>query len=169
MSDVMIEGGNPKRRSVMASDSFPMRSSTNIFSGEAVLNRLLGVLAERPHLIGIGVDEGTAFVLEGDKWSVVGRSYVLACEVDKNGKSTAHHSPSVTGKKTMGCGRERSAASRSYHASGLPSLTSDGPVRTSGALRAPDADRGGQYWSELTPRPSCGSRASARRPSGTPA
>ncbi len=63
-----------------------MLSSTSIFSERSRVNRLLGVLAERPDLIGLGIDEGTAFILQGNEWSVVGRSYVIACEVDKTGR-----------------------------------------------------------------------------------
>ena len=74
------------------------------------MNRLLAVLTERPHLIGIGVDEGTAFVVQGDQWSVVGRSYVLACEVDKNGKPPRF---AVFGDGDCG----------TYHSTGLPSVS----------------------------------------------
>ena len=86
MSDVMIQGGNPKAevgrgfgfvRNAVVDQHFLKRSR---------LNRLYGVVADRPDLIGIGIDEATAFVLEGDHWSVVGRSFVLAFEVGKDGK-----------------------------------------------------------------------------------
>jgi len=38
---------------------------------------LLQVLAVHPHLLGIGVDEGTALIVQGDRGEVVGRSHVL--------------------------------------------------------------------------------------------
>jgi cyanophycinase len=62
--------------------------------------RLLAALAERPQLVGVGVDEGTAVVVEngGKRWTVIGRSYVMVClpsdasfprvEVLKPGEST---------------------------------------------------------------------------------
>ena len=88
MSDVMIEGGNPKAQVGRGFGFVTNAVCDQHFLRRSRINRLLGVLAERPNLIGIGVDEGTGFVLEGDKWSVVGRSYVLACEVGKDGKPT---------------------------------------------------------------------------------
>ena len=49
-------------------------------------NRLIGVLTRSPTLVGIGIDEATALVLEGDRWSVLGKSFVVAIEVGKDGK-----------------------------------------------------------------------------------
>ena len=43
------------------------------------LERLLGLLAEHPGVVGFGIDEGTALVVRGDRLSVVGDSYVVAC------------------------------------------------------------------------------------------
>jgi cyanophycinase len=86
MSDVMIEGGYP-RADVGRGFGFVTNAVVDQhFLRRSRVNRLLGVLAERPHLIGLGIDEGTALVIQGDRWSVVGRSYVLACEVDGDGK-----------------------------------------------------------------------------------
>jgi cyanophycinase len=86
MSDVMIEGGNPKPQ-VGRGFGFVTRAVVDQhFLKRNRMNRLLEVLSSRPHLIGIGIDEGTAFILEGDTWSVIGRSYVVACEVDQGGK-----------------------------------------------------------------------------------
>ena len=60
MSDVMIEGGNPRPQVGRG-----FRFVTNAVVDQHFLrrnrvNRLLSVLAERPHLIGLGIDEGTA-------------------------------------------------------------------------------------------------------------
>jgi len=110
MSDVMIEGSNPKAK---VGHGFGFVANAVIdqhFLRRNRVNRLLGVLSERPHLIGIGIDEGTAFILQGDKWSVVGRSYVLACEVDEDGKPSRFAS--------FGDGDHGT-----YHATGLPSLS----------------------------------------------
>jgi cyanophycinase len=86
MSDVMIEGGNPIASVGRGFGFISNAVCDQHFLRRSRVNRLLGVLAERPHLIGLGIDEGTAFVLEGDKWSVLGRSYVLACTAGGNGK-----------------------------------------------------------------------------------
>jgi cyanophycinase len=86
MSDVMIEGGNPKAQVGRGFGFVTNAVFDQHFLRRSRVNRLLGVLAERPRLIGLGIDEGTAFILTGEEWSVVGRSYVLACEVDKDGK-----------------------------------------------------------------------------------
>jgi cyanophycinase len=85
MSDVMIEGGNPTAAVGRGFGFVTNAVCDQHFLRRSRVNRLLGVLAERPHLIGIGIDEGTAFVLEGDRWSVVGQSYVLACQVGAGG------------------------------------------------------------------------------------
>jgi cyanophycinase len=86
MSEVMIEGGNPKAQVGRGFGFVTNAVCDQHFLRRGRVNRLLGVLSERPHLIGLGIDEGTAFCLQGSKWSVVGRSYVIACEVDKDGK-----------------------------------------------------------------------------------
>ena len=109
MSDVMIEGGNPKAD---VGHGFGFVTNAVIdqhFLRRSRVNRLLGVLAVRPNLIGIGIDEGTAFVLEGDRWSVIGRSYVIACEVGKDGKPCRIESFEDGDHGT-------------YHATGLPIL-----------------------------------------------
>ncbi len=109
MSDVMIEGGNPKAQ-VGHGFGFVTRAVCDQhFLKRSRVNRLLGVLADRPHLIGLGIDEGTAFILQGDRWSVVGRSFVLACEVGKDGKPVRFES--------YGDGDHGK-----FHASGLPSI-----------------------------------------------
>jgi cyanophycinase len=109
MSDVMIEGGNPKAR-VGRGFGFTTRAVCDQhFLRRSRVNRLLGVLADRPHLIGLGIDEGTAFILAGDRWSVVGRSFVLACEVGKDGKPVRFES--------YGDGDHGT-----FHASGLPTV-----------------------------------------------
>jgi hypothetical protein len=40
---------------------------------------MLSLLAQHPGLAGFGIDEGTALVLRGDRLSVIGDSYVVAC------------------------------------------------------------------------------------------
>jgi cyanophycinase len=43
------------------------------------LNRLLGVIRNRPELGGVAVDESTALVVDQTGWRVVGESYVVVC------------------------------------------------------------------------------------------
>ena len=38
---------------------------------------LFSILEEKPHLLGIGIDENTAIVVQGGKFKVLGKSYVL--------------------------------------------------------------------------------------------
>ena len=42
--------------------------------------RLLGVLAERPELIGLGIDEATALIVHGNQLRVIGKSKVILCK-----------------------------------------------------------------------------------------
>ncbi len=86
MSEVMIEGGSPIAQVGRGFGFVTSAVCDQHFLKRSRINRLLGVLATRPHLIGIGIDEGTAFVLQADNWSVVGSSYVMGCEVGKDGK-----------------------------------------------------------------------------------
>ena len=107
MSDVMIEGGMPKATVGRGFGFVTNAVVDQHFLRRSRVNRLLGVLAERPHLIGLGIDEGTALILQGDRWRVVGRSYVLACQVGPDGKPDRFES--------LGDGD-----SGTYPASGLP-------------------------------------------------
>jgi len=44
-------------------------------------NRLMSVVLERPHLVGVGIDEGTAIRVDPDgRWTVVGESSVLVLD-----------------------------------------------------------------------------------------
>jgi cyanophycinase len=45
------------------------------------VSRLLSVMADHPRLVGLGIDERTALVVQlpGRRLSVVGDSYVIAC------------------------------------------------------------------------------------------
>jgi cyanophycinase len=110
MSEVMIEEGNPKPKVGRGFGFITNAVVDQHFLRRNRIDRLLAVLSERPELIGIGIDEGTAFVLQGNTWSVVGRSYVLACEVGKDGRS-----PRFAALRNGDRG--------TYHTTGLPSVT----------------------------------------------
>ncbi|WP_435017344.1 cyanophycinase [Tundrisphaera sp. TA3] len=86
MSDVMIRGGNPVAEVGRGFGFVKNAVVDQHFLKRSRMNRLYGVISAHPELIGIGIDEGTAFIIEGDRWSVVGRSAVLAFEVGKDGQ-----------------------------------------------------------------------------------
>ena len=50
-------------------------------------NRLLSIVADHPQLVGIGIDEATAIVVEGNNYRVVGDSQVLVVKLPKIIKS----------------------------------------------------------------------------------
>jgi cyanophycinase len=85
MSEVMITGGREKADLGRGFGFLPNAVVDQHFLARSRLNRLIGVVAEKPDLIGIGIDESTAFVVEGDRWSVVGDSFVLVIERGENG------------------------------------------------------------------------------------
>ena len=86
MSDVMIEGGNPKAQVGRGFGFVAHAVVDQHFLRRDRMTRLLGVLADRPDLVGFGIDEATALVVEGDRWSVLGRSYVVAVQLDRPGR-----------------------------------------------------------------------------------
>jgi cyanophycinase len=115
MSDVMIEGGNPKPDVGRGFGFITNAVVDQHFLRRSRLNRLLAVISEKPNLIGIGIDEGTAFILQGDEWRVAGRSYVVAFALDKDGNAL---------RLASFAGGDRGT----YQATGLPILT--GPPRS---------------------------------------
>jgi cyanophycinase len=50
------------------------------FSQRARFGRLLGAIAENPNLIGIGIDENTAILVENDKFKVYGEHQVFVID-----------------------------------------------------------------------------------------
>jgi cyanophycinase len=101
MSDVMIQGGNPKAEVGRGFGFVAGAVFDQHFLKRNRANRLIGVIADRPRLIGIGIDEATAFVLEGDRWSVLGKSFVVAFEVGKDGKPPRVESFSAGDRGTL--------------------------------------------------------------------
>jgi cyanophycinase len=146
MSDVMIEGGNPKPAVGRGFGFIANAVVDQHFLKRNRMNRLLEVLATRPNLIGIGVDEETAFVLEGETWSVVGRSYVIACEVDKTGKPLRFATLSDGDRGT-------------YPSTGLPAVSGRSTAQAPGVpkVRAQPSHRDGapdpRLWGSLVPGP----------------
>ena len=54
--------------------------------------RLLGVLSDEPELLGLGIDEGTALVVQGNRVRVIGKSRVVICRgADHDREPWIHH------------------------------------------------------------------------------
>ena len=45
---------------------------------------LLEIIRAKPELLGIGIDEDTAIVVQGDRFEVIGRSYVAIYDAKKS-------------------------------------------------------------------------------------
>lgn len=87
MPDIMILGG--------ASVSYPSLDAVEIgpgmgflpgitidqhFSQRGRLGRLLAALVQKPALLGIGIDEDTAIIVEGDEFRVVGQGVITVVD-----------------------------------------------------------------------------------------
>lgn len=81
MSKVMIEQGLDTATLSTGLDLLPNAVIDQHFLKRSRLNRLLHVLEARPELIGFGIDEGTALVVQVSKGrlGVLGDSYVMVC------------------------------------------------------------------------------------------
>jgi cyanophycinase len=79
MTRVMITGGRTTATQGRGFDLLPAAVVDQHFLKRNRLGRMLSVLAQHPGLAGFGIDEGTALVLQGDRLSVIGDSYVVAC------------------------------------------------------------------------------------------
>jgi cyanophycinase len=81
MSKVMIEQGLDTATMGTGLDLFPGAVIDQHFLKRSRLNRLLRVLETRPELIGFGIDESTALVVQLAKGrlAVLGNSYVMVC------------------------------------------------------------------------------------------
>ncbi len=79
MSPVMIQGGVAQAET---GDGFGLLPGTVVdqhFLRRNRQQRLLGVVSRHPHLVGVGIDEGTALVVHGTQMSVIGESRVVIC------------------------------------------------------------------------------------------
>jgi cyanophycinase len=79
MSSVMITGGNPQARVGTGFGLLPDVVIDQHFENRNRQKRLLGVLAQYPNCLGLGIDEQTAVVLRGHTFTVVGNANVLVC------------------------------------------------------------------------------------------
>ncbi len=100
MTRVMIAGGHDPVIEQPGFDLLPDAVIDQHFFRRNRTQRLLAVLSRHPDLIGVGIDEHTAVVvqLRRGHWSVIGQSYVMVClptedrfprlEILKSGEST---------------------------------------------------------------------------------
>ena len=87
MSHLMIRYGSPK---AVVGAGFNLVARAVIdqhFLRRNRQERLLGVLAEHPDMVGLGIDESTALLVQGDHLRVLGESQVVVCR-GANGTST---------------------------------------------------------------------------------
>ena len=80
MSRMMIRYGSPKAVVDAGFNLLNLAVVDQHFLRRNRQERLLGVLNEHPEMIGLGVDEGTALVVEGDHLRVMGQSEVVVCK-----------------------------------------------------------------------------------------
>ncbi len=87
MSDVMITHSPDKRR--LAGDNTPTAAGLALaprlivdqhFIARNRLVRLLGAVMDHPNLVGVGIDEATAIVLQGETFRVVGKGQVIVID-----------------------------------------------------------------------------------------
>jgi cyanophycinase len=86
MSKVMITGGQAKATVGTGFGFIPGVVVDQHALRRSRLNRLLGVLADHPELVGVAIDESTALVVHQGNWQVMGNSYVVACHVPGGGQ-----------------------------------------------------------------------------------
>ena len=88
MSRRMIAGGNPMPRMATGFDLLPEAVIDQHFSERNRKPRLLRCLTDQPITFGLGIDEGTAVVIEGRRMQVMGTGRATIClpaSFDSNG------------------------------------------------------------------------------------
>jgi cyanophycinase len=79
MSRVMIARGNPVAEIAVGLDLLPDAVIDQHFLKRNRKPRLLAVLEKHPGLVGFGIDEGTALIVQGRRLEVLGDSSVTVC------------------------------------------------------------------------------------------
>lgn len=79
MSDPMIAGGTDAAKVAPGFGFLPGFVVDQHFVARGRQKRLQGVIAANPHLVGLGIDEGTALIVKGRTARVVGDSTVTVC------------------------------------------------------------------------------------------
>jgi cyanophycinase len=86
MSKVMITGGQEKATVGTGFGFLPGVVVDQHALRRNRVNRLLGVLADHPGLVGVAIDEDTALVVKQGRWQVLGGSYVVFCRPAREGQ-----------------------------------------------------------------------------------
>jgi len=79
MSAIMITGGNPQAHTGQGFGLLPNVVIDQHFQNRKRQKRLLGVLADHPRCLGLGIDEKTAVILQGHTLTVLGTANVSVC------------------------------------------------------------------------------------------
>lgn len=79
MSQLMIAGGKVPPELGEGFGFLPGGVIDQHFLKRDRMNRLLDVLSKNPGWFGLGIDEGTAVIVQGRTLTVLGQSYVVAC------------------------------------------------------------------------------------------
>ena len=82
LSRVMIHHGNPEPVEGTGFGILPGIIVDQHFLARHREPRLVHMLERHPELVGFGIDEATALVVQGDRWRVVGDSVVRRCTVE---------------------------------------------------------------------------------------
>jgi cyanophycinase len=85
MTSLMITGGNPEAEVGRGFDLLPGFVVDQHCLRRNRVNRLLGVVARHPDHVGLGIDEETAVLVQSNRLSVIGKSYVLLCTAQSAG------------------------------------------------------------------------------------
>lgn len=95
MSPVMIRRGDPDVETGPGFGFLPGTVVDQHFLKRNRQRRLLKALGAHPNLVGLGIDEGTALVVDGNHVSVVGESQVVVCSpaTDDNPESVQSLEP----------------------------------------------------------------------------
>ena len=77
----MIRGGKTEPTIATGFDLLPGAIIDQHFLKRNRLSRLMAAVRIHPNLIGFGIDEDTAILVNGKEYSVIGKSYVLRMEM----------------------------------------------------------------------------------------
>lgn len=127
MSRTMIAGGMQQPVLKTGLGFVPGAIVDQHFVKRKRLGRLLQALSQRPGLLGIGVDEGTALIVENRQLSVLGESVVTLCLPAANGYKE------YTETLNPGDTADLVALSRAAIARQLP-MVADQPMETAGTM-----------------------------------
>lgn len=87
MSSVMIRTGETKPETGRGFGLLPGTIVDQHFLARHRQQRLMGALADHPGMVGLGIDEGAAVMVQGRRLKVLGNSDVVACISPSSGRS----------------------------------------------------------------------------------